>query len=275
MRLLAILPATRAVALRYERDKRAIFRRDAPIAAAEAFTGSAISRIGHHNDCFLASEDDWATYRPTKDRSIAAAKAYLAAENRYVPQGGETCNIAADAQPYVHCNTALKELADQHWSQLNSDYHLGVLALWKREGCYAEISRRLGYRLRLVRSSYPAAAIRGGVLKARIVLVNDGFAAPYNSRPVELVLRASSGPAIRMSIPQDPRRWLPGAPISLNVAVKLPRGAAPGIYRAYLLLPDPEPRLRSRADYAIRLANRNSWLAQTGENALNWNVEVK
>src|SRR5205085_325188 len=145
---------------------------------------------------FLASEDDWATYRPTSQRSIAAAKAYLGDENRFVPQGGETCNIAADAQPRIHCRTALKELADQHWSQLNSDYHLGVLGVWRREGCYAQISRRLGYRLRLLRSSYPAAVTRGGVLKARIVLANDGFAAPYNARAVELVLRTNSGSAI-------------------------------------------------------------------------------
>jgi Domain of unknown function (DUF4832)/Domain of unknown function (DUF4874) len=274
-RLLDILPPSRAVVLRYERDKRAILGRDKPISFAEAFKASAVARVGHHNDCFLASENDWDTYRPTSQRSIPAAKAYLAAENRYVPQGGETCNIGADAQPYIGCKTALKELADQHWSQLNSDYHLGVLGLWKRQGCYSEISKGLGYRLRLVRSDYPARVRRGGSLSARLVLVNEGFAAPYNPRLLELVLRGSGGSEFRLKLPQDPRRWLPGAPISLNLAARLPKAMPRGVYDAYLALPDPAPRLRSRPDYAIRLANAGTWDPQTGENALGWRLRVR
>ena len=275
MRLLDILPPTRSVVVRYERDKRAIFGRDTPLTSAEAFTGSPIARVGHHNDCFLASDNDFGTYQPTATRPIAAAKAHLSAENRYVPQGGETCNIAADAQPYVGCANALKELADQHWSQLNGDYHPGVLALWKRQGCHAEISERLGYRLRLVRSLYPATVRRGGVLRARITLVNDGFAAPYNPRDIELVLRNAAGREVRRKLPQDPRRWLPGAAIALDLAVRLPKGMQSGNYQAYLALPDPAPRLRARPEYAIRLANLNSWDPRTGDNALGWQLRVK
>ena len=275
MRLLDILPKSRSIVLRYEADKRAIFGRDVPLGSGEAFTGSNISRVGHHNDCFLASDTDWGSYRPTPQRSIEAAKAYLSAENRFVPQGGETCNVAADAQPYVGCPNAFKELADQHWSQLNADYHPGVLALWKRQGCYSEISKRLGYRLRLVRSSYPTTVKLGGTLKARIVLANEGFAAPYNERPVELVLRASGGREYRISVPADPRRWLPGKPIVLNLTTRLPNTMRRGSYQAYLAFPDAALLLRSRADYSIRLANRNSWRPRTGDNALNWQVQVR
>ena len=275
MRLLDILPPSRSVVLRYEADKRAIFGRDSPLTSAEAFTGLPIARIGHHNDCFLASDTDWGSYRPTPQRSIAAAKAYLSAENRYVPQGGETCNFEADAQPYAGCSNAFIELADQHWSQLNSDYHPAVLNLWKRQGCYAAVSKRLGYRLRLVRSAYPATVRRGGVLRARITLVNDGFAAPYNPRGVELVLRSAVGREVRLKLSQDARRWLPGAPIELDLSVRLPKDMQGGDYRAYLALPDPEPRLRARAEYAIRLANLNSWNPKTGDNALGWRVRAK
>jgi len=274
-RLLEILPPSRMIALRYEADKRSIFGRDRPLTAAEAFSGTPVARVGHHNDCFLASDTDWGSYRPTPDRPIAAAKAYLSAENRYVPQGGETCNIAADAQPYVGCANALSELANQHWSQLNTDYHPAVIALWKRQGCYPEISKRLGYRLRLLRSTYPAAVLRGTVLRARITMTNDGFAAPYNRRVLELVLRGKGGETLRLRLPQDPRRWLPGAPIVLDFAVNIPRAVRSGVYQAYLALPDPEPRLRSRADYAIRLANLNIWNPATGENDLGWRVRVE
>jgi hypothetical protein len=274
MRLLDILPPSRSVVLRYEADKREIFGRDAPLTSREAFTGSPLARVGHHNDCFLASDTDWASYRPTPQRSIAAAKAYLSAENRYGPQGGETCNFAADAQPYVGCSNALTELGDQHWSQLNSDYHPAVLGQWKRQGCYSEISKRLGYHFRLLSSAYPASVKPGGMLRARVSLVNDGFAAPYNPRLLELVLRGGRGKEMRFRLPQDPRRWLPGAPIALDLAVKLPLSMKSGPYEAYLALPDPEPRLRSRAGYSIRLANLNSWNAAAGDNRLGWHLRA-
>src|SRR5690349_6607685 len=148
MRVLKVLPPSRDVVLRYERDKRAIFRRDRPISEQEAVTGTPVSRVGHHNDCFLASSDDLGTYAPTADRPIAAAKAYLEAENLYVPQGGETCADDAAAEPYIGCDNAVSTLAAQHWSQLNADYRRGVLDRWKAGGCYSEIARRLGYRFR-------------------------------------------------------------------------------------------------------------------------------
>ncbi len=34
----------------------------APLAANEAFNGTDKARIGFHNDCFLASADDYGTY---------------------------------------------------------------------------------------------------------------------------------------------------------------------------------------------------------------------
>lgn len=33
-----------------------------PVTAAQAFDGTPVSRLGHHNDCFLASDDDMGTY---------------------------------------------------------------------------------------------------------------------------------------------------------------------------------------------------------------------
>ena len=59
--LLAALPTTTPVQLRTPAFKQHFFGA-APLSAAAAFSGSDASRVGHHNDCFLASEDDAGTY---------------------------------------------------------------------------------------------------------------------------------------------------------------------------------------------------------------------
>ena len=275
-RLLGALPPSRAIVLRYARDKQAIFGRTTPIGAAEAFSGAPVARIGHHNDCFLASVNDWGTYRPDDPASLAAQKAYLRAENAFLPQGGETCNAAADAQPFIPCEKAVPELALLRWSQLNRDYHPEVLALWAREGCLGEISRRLGYRLRLTSASFPKATAPGGRLRGSIALVNDGFASPYNTRGVELILRDRRSKRVHVvPLRDDPRRWGAGEAQSVAIDTTLPAGIAPGTYDLLLNLPDPAPRLRGRPDYSIRLANPGSWEAATGYNALGIAVTVE
>ncbi|TFI56947.1 DUF4832 domain-containing protein [Sphingomonas parva] len=274
-RLLAALPPSRSVALRYQRDKVALFGRSAPLTAQEAFGASPIARVGHHNDCFLASADDWNTYEPDDPAALAAQKAYLAQENLFVPQGGETCNVAADAQPYIQCDTALDQLALLRWSQLNRDYHPEVLALWKKQGCFDEIAKRLGYRFRLTRASFVRYPAAGGILSGTIDLANDGFASPYTPRPLELVLRHRLTRREHvLTLPDDPRRWTGGAAQTLRIAANLPASVAPGRYDLFLNLPDPAPRLRRRPDYSIRLANRDMWEAATGYNALGIAIEV-
>lgn len=44
---------------------------------------------------------------------------------------------------------------------INAEFHPKVYELWRSEGCYPEIARRLGYRLRLVRASFPRSIRRG------------------------------------------------------------------------------------------------------------------
>jgi hypothetical protein len=51
-----------------------------------------------------------------------------------------------------------------------------------------QISRRLGYRFRLVDSS---AQVKGKRLSVSVTVHNDGFASPYNPRPLFLILRRS------------------------------------------------------------------------------------
>jgi hypothetical protein len=167
--------------------------------------------VGAHNDCFLSNASDGGTYQngPAPDPELF--KQYLSADNRYVPQGGETCSSAPEAQPYIGCANALADLSRMRWSTINTDYQPVVIDLWKAQGCYAEIARRLGYRFRLVGAEVPSTAAAGAVLRVRVGIANDGWAAPYNARGVELILRHSLTRRIyTVPIPIDPRFLEPG-----------------------------------------------------------------
>jgi hypothetical protein len=219
------------------------------LIAAEAFSAIAKARIGAHNDCFLASKTDWGTW----SKSVAAEKAFYHQDNLYVPQGGETCNFKEDAQPFIGCENALKELAYQRFTTLNIGYEKNVLDGWTKGGCMAEIRTRLGYRFQLVESS---ATVKGREARVSVTVRNDGFGNLYNPRPVVLVLRdRATGKMQRTVAETDPRRWMPGESTTFHAAVT----AAPGTYDVLLPLPDAAEALRDRPEYAVRFANTGAW----------------
>jgi len=266
--LLGALPAARSVALRYPFLKQQLFGA-APLTRAEGFSGIPKSRVGAHNDCVLADAIDAGTYSVQNFvPAVEALKSYLHDDNQYVPQGGETCSVDSGAQPYIHCQNALVDLARMHWSTINTDYHPDVIALWQSEGCYPEIQRRLGYRLQIESVELPAAVRERHALTGRMHITNSGFAAPYNRRDVEVVLRnAASGVTQRLSVNADPRSWAPGS-TPVDFSLTLPPEVTAGAYEMMLNLPDPYPALRNRPEYSIRLANAGTWDAATGFNDL-------
>lgn len=253
--LLAALPVERSVVVR-----RPSFKQDAyggPVTAADAHDGSDRARVGHVNDCFLASDSDEGTYQEPGEKD------YAIADSAFVPVGGETCAVNP---PRSECPTALAELALLHWSHLNADYHPDVLAAWQQDGCYDEIACRLGYRLAVTGLRWAAAAAPGGALPVALDLVNDGFAAPVNARPAVLVL---DGPSrIELTIDTlDIRTLQPGAPQTACVDAPIPADAPPGMYRLGLRLADPAPTLADDPRQAIHLANDAEVEFQGG---INW-----
>lgn len=274
--LLRAMPKDRFVALRYERDKAAIFERTTPATYAEILGQMDYGRVAHHDDCFLASDDGWATYRPADPPSLERQKAFLAAENEHMPQGGETCSADSVAEPLIQCPNALNELARLHWSQINADYHPQVIALWRSQGCYGQIARRLGYRLRLMRARLPKVVRAGGTLRGWIEIANEGFASPYNVRPVELVLRrVGTGQTLALPLFVDPRHWSSGSARQVDIDGKVPETVAPGRYELLLNLPDAAPTLHDRPAYSIRFANQGTWEARTGYNRLLMRITVR
>lgn len=274
-RWLEILPESRMIALRFVRHKQQFFG-TTPLNSTNAHNGSDMARIGAHNDCFLYNDHNRGTYNGN-DLSIAQNRAYLHTDNLYVPQGGETCGSGSDpSEPaLMACSNALADLAYLRYSTLNTVYHPDSLQTWRNQGCYDEIAARLGYRF-VLSSLTSANAVRvGGHLPIALNMRNEGFAAPYNPRDVRVVLRNAAGQTWSLE-PQnvlDPRFWQPGS-FTLDLSVQLPNGLPADDYEILLHLPDPEASLANRPDYAIRMANANTWEASTGYNRLLAQVTV-
>jgi hypothetical protein len=256
--LLAALPDGRFVQVRTPGYKKLVTGVTQPLGPDAAYTTSAVSRVGHHNDCFLADDTDMGTYSGKRDRE------YLERDTLYAPIGGETCR---PNEPDSLCENATRQLARFHWSYINWDYHGDIIDSWRGE-CLDEVQRRLGYRLELVSGEFPTEVVGGEELRLTLVLRNVGYAAPFNPRDVEIVLRHSDSGAERaLRVSEDPRLWLAGETQPITVAAPLDNLPAGG-YDLFLNLPDPQPSLRGVPAYSIRLANEGVWEESTGYNRL-------
>jgi hypothetical protein len=257
--ILAALPASRMVQVRYPRHKQEGF--GGPLPYSEAWSGSYASRIGHHNDCFLASDTDWGTY---PDGTADMWRGYLAADTLYVPMGGETCN---PNPPRSSCSTALAEMELLHYSYMNLDYHPDVVSAWSTEGCREEMERRLGYRLAVTEATLPERARPGGVVPISFRIENQGWAGPFNPRSLWVVLQGPVRQEVELTA-VDPRSWRAGGAFEVSARLQLPFDLPLGTYWIGLWFPDSSPRLRDDPRFAIRLANEDVWDPETGINAL-------
>lgn len=266
--LLDALPVQRNVVVRTPDYKRQIFNNSNPLDFNNAFDGSNRSRTGAHNDCFLADTTDGGTYLWN---NIEGDKEFLNLDNRFVPQGGETCQNSS----FCACNNALTDLERMHWSVLNIDYNTEILNRWTNEGCLDEIKRRLGYRFELINATISETIKPGGIFTLDFNLINKGFASPYNPRNLEIILRNEiNNKKYKLLTSIDPRFWLPGDTINVNIIAGIPHDMPEGNYAVFIFLPDPEITLHDNPNYAIRLANYNLWEDSTGYNKLNHSIEI-
>ena len=265
--LLHALPPNRTVQLRTMLMKQKATGRPTGIAGAlteeEAFTGTAAARLGHHNDCFLASPDDFGTFLSDP---ITLDQEYLAQDSKFVPMGGETCTVNP---PRSEWPSAEAEMARYHYSYLNTDYNQDVLDSWGDH--IVDAQRRLGYRFRLTEGRFTDGVRPGRSFKVDLSVHNDGFATPYNPRDVSLILRGAHR-SYAVPVHADPRRWDAGA--TTDLAIRACAAVPPGRYQLLLDLPAPERRLRSQAAYAIQLANEGVWDSDTGANELGHTLVV-
>lgn len=273
-KMLDVLPTNRTIQIRTPRYKQNIFSTTVPVDQATANLGSTLSRIGHHNDCFVSSASDGGTYVNT-----LTEYPYLEEESKWLPMGGETCdyNFLSDPDPIrLSCPITLNELARLHWSFLNLDWYKPTLKKWLAEGCFSTIERKLGYELSFVQAIFDDKVKPGDAFKYSIQIKNSGFSAPFNPRGVELILRHSTGTTHSFNLPSDPRLWQPNMDVEPIIGqITIPKDFPLGTYEVLLNLPDPEPSLHNRPEYSIRLVNPNVWEAATGYNKLNHSINVQ
>ena len=266
-KILETLPSNRMVQVRTPAYKQEFLKRQTPLTQEEAYSEQNVARIGHHNDCFLASTTDYGTYV-----NIDVDKAYLNKDCLYVPIGGETC--PPDGVSPADGLKAYSEMRYLRFSYLNEDYFREVNNLWVNGGYMDNIIREMGYRLELISGEYPEAVSRGSTFSARIILKNVGFASLFNERKAELILKNAQN-SYRASLDVEPRSWKPTVENALDLDIGIPGDIIPGEYTLYLNLPDVYPSLHDNPDYSVRFANENVWESQSGYNNLLVTIQVK
>ena len=264
--LLDVLPRDRCVQVRAPGSKQRLLG-SAAISPDEAGSGTARARVGHHNDGFLGSWNDRGTY----EAPVEPMKDWVAQEGRFVPIGGE-CNTVNP--PQTGADNAIREMSRLHFSFLSGEYLWDVLNGWYNEGRLSEIRERLGYRLSLAEASWNASVKPGGVLQLSVRLNNAGFAAPFNARPLYVVLASDSRWHAANLTSVDCRRWEGGGEARFTVLLRVPASLPAGGYRLSLWLPDAAPSLQYKPEYAIRLANEGIWRESSGYNELTSDFQI-
>ena len=258
--VLAAVPATRSTQIRYPAYVGDLVGE--PLDATRAWTGSFESRIGFHNDCFLASATDLGTY-PDSGAGFRRWHTYLEQHSAFVPVGGETCAVYPARSA---CAPAMAEMQAHHYSFVNRDYHPDVVLGWERGGCLDDIERQLGYRFVMTEADLPEQIKPGGSFQFRAVVRNDGWAAPFNARPLVVRLRNASTVYEVTLDAFDVRQFMSRTSSTVTAHLRLPAGIAPGAYTLAIGLPSSAAAVRNNPAYAIRFANTTGWNATLGEN---------
>ena len=273
--ILNALPSDRMVGIRTPHFKREIFNGSSfsdamKITLANAFDGSNLTRVGHLNDCFLASSSDFGTY-VTPGWSRADELAYIGGESQFSPHGGETCSPSSLSGG----TNAISEMEQLHTDYMNIDYHPDVIQGWVDDGNFDEISKRLGYRYELQTAGLPDAVKPSGLLEIELTIDNVGFGELFNPRKVEITLENNAtGEITAAPLQLDPRFWSGGSSNEVQAVMSIPQDQAEGTYTVGIRMPDFETSLEADQRYSIRFANQGVWDSGTGVNVLKTDLEV-
>jgi hypothetical protein len=177
------------------------------------------------------------------------------------------------------------DMAKANWTEININFWEKAVEMWKQrtlpasgndpaETEFDRISRKIGYRLRLIDATFPASAKAGGNFSIAANLSNDGYASVIKPRPIYLVLDNGTDRYNVQLRDVDVRQWVSCDVTLSKQTVTLPANMPSGTYKLALWLPDYYPNLQSRPEYSIRLANRDLWNAAKGYNVLSDSVTI-
>ncbi len=230
------------------------------ITSAIAYSNDIRAKIGHHNDCVLASKTDMGTY---PSNNIEFWKNYVMNDSYYAPVGGETCGIGDGEDELLSgCENAMTEFRKLQYSYLNDAYHPDVLAKWKDEGCYDSIKANLGYRLvakklKLVKSDND--------LNVELSLENKGYAAPYIDYDVNFILK-NEFHSYRVLNAIDTRMFYSEKEQNLTAYIDFENIEA-GAYCLYIQI--------GQEQSSIRFSNRDIWEETTNANKLACEIMIE
>ena len=281
-RILETTPDTMPLAMRYPMHIREILDELPAPNGITPLTQVQRDRLGHHNDCFLYDKSDRGTYvrggawfgNQTLDQQKQYAFNLITSYGGNKMMGGETCSAAID-----RIDDWQNDMAKANWTEININFWQGAIDLWKKRSLPASgndpaetefdrISRKIGYRLRVVDATFPTSAKAGGAFTIAANLSNDGYASVIKPRPIFLVFDNGTNRYDVQLRDVEVRKWVSGEASLAPQTVTLPSEMASGTYKLALWLPDYYPNLRSRPDYSIRFANRGIWDATKGYNML-------
>lgn len=288
-RILNTTPETMPIAMRYPMHIKEILEELPVPEGSNPLTQIQKDRIGHHSDCFLYNEHDRGTYARLNiwfgDQTLEQQKQYTFdmmtsyGGNKIV--GGETCS-----EKIERIDDTQNDMAATNWTEININFWKDAIDMWKErllpasgndpaETEFTRISRKLGYRLRLIDATFPQSATAGDKFTISANLNNDGYAGLIKTRPIYLVF---DNGAQRYNIQLknvDVRTWLSGAVELPPQTVSLPAEMIPGNYRLALWLPDAAAGLQARPEYSIRFANNDVWDSKNGYNVLSGSVVIR
>jgi hypothetical protein len=118
----------------------------------------------------------------------------------------------------------------------------------------------------LLDGSIPERVKVGDEIEITLNIANQGWASPFNRRPIYLVLRnVTNKDEVHVELKNlDSREWR--GQTTTGIATKIKADVSAGSYDLYLYLPDAMLNRASckekncdSADYAIRFANKDLW----------------
>ena len=288
-RILNTTPNSLPIAMRYPMHLKEVLEVLPTPEGSKALTQVQKDRVGHHGDCFLYDEHDRGTYARLNiwfgDQTLQQQKEYtfnLATSfgaNKLM--GGETCSSKIE-----RIDDTQTDMAKANWTEINISFWEDAIEMWKKnilptygndpeESEFNRISRKLGYRLRLIDATLPTEVKAGKKITFSANLSNDGYAGIIKSRPIFLVFDNGSNRYDIELKNVDVRMWLSGNNSLSAQTIKLPHEMVSGKYKVAMWLPDASDNLRMRPEYAVRFANTNVWNAAKGYNILTETLIVK
>mgnify|MGYP002738119778 CR=1 FL=1 len=210
------------------------------------------------------------TYPERGDISSNELRTYTHDISAITSFGAETCLPEQGAR--LDCDDIMREGKYYYAAYMNESYYGENIDRWKRQGCFADVKKQLGYRMTLNEAAFNVPADGGRSLAWKVTLTNDGWARPMNSRPLVLRLR-NDRTDTTTNLPlngTDLRLATPGETMTISGTVTIPAELRQGQYKILLGAPDPASSLTKDARYSIRFANSDwpdehqRWLPDQG-----------